>query len=234
MAEPAADEAMIEDVMVTAERTGADVGNFAVNYAIPGRTSVLNDSDEAVTLDIAAFNFDTTLVTQVVPRSSTQAFLAARFTHDEPVPLYGSDMRVFVDGVFVGMSFMPTALPRAEVLLPMGQDRRVEVRSESQGGEGGSSGFIGRRRSEVTDFVFEITNRRNRPTYVEVLDRIPVARNRDIDIEVGDDATPPDETDLDDQPGLMRWQKTLAAGEAWRIRHQYTVSYPGDRVLVGQ
>ena len=223
----------LEEIMVTGSRR-ANVGNFAVNYEIPGRTSVLNDTGEAITLDLASFEFNANLVTQVVPRESTQAFLAARFSYDQSVPLYASEMRVFVDGVFAGLSEMPDALPGSEILLPMGQDRRLEVRSESQGGEGGSSGFIGRNRTEMTDYMFEITNRRDRPSIVEVLDRIPVARNRDIEVEVPRTATPPDVTDLDDQPGLVQWQKSLAAGEVWRIRHQYTVTYPAKNILIRQ
>lgn len=223
----------VAEIVATGARR-VDAGNFAVNYDIPGRTSVANDSDEAVTLDLARFEFDAELITQVVPRSSTQAFLAARFTYDQAVPLYGGEMLVFVDGVFAGFSEMPTALPQSEVVLPMGQDRRVDVRSESQGGAGGSRGIINRRKTEVTDFVFEITNRRDGPSYVEVLDRIPVARNRDIKVEVPRTATPPDARDLDDRPGLVQWQRTLASGEVWRIRHQYTVTYPEKYVLIRQ
>ena len=223
----------VEEITVTGSRIrNVDTGNFAVNYQIPGLTSVSNESDDAVSLDLARFRFDSQLVTQVVPRESTQAFLIARFTYDQNVPLYRSEMRVFVDGAFAGLSEMPTALPQAEVALPMGQDRRVEVKAETQGGEGGTGGIIGRRKTEVTDYVFEVVNRRDKPSTVEVLDRIPVARNRDIDVEVPRTATPPDERDLDDQPGLFLWRNSVGAGEAWRIRHQYTVSYPERLILI--
>jgi hypothetical protein len=143
-------------------------------------------------------------------------------------------MRIYVDGAYVGIATMPTALPGAEVLLPMGQDRRVQVRVESQGGEGGERGLLGRTNTEVTDYVFEITNRRGTSAYVEVFDRIPVARDRAIDVEMGNDATEADASDIDDRPGLLRWQRSLAPGEDWRIRHQYSVSYPRDRELARQ
>lgn len=224
-----------EEIVVTGSRLNrrqVETGNFAVNYRIPGLSSVPNDSDDGVSLDLQRFSFATELVTQVVPRESTQAFLAARFTYDRNTPLYGSEMRVFVDGAFAGLSEMPTALPLAEVVLPMGQDRRVEVKAETQGGEGGTSGIIGRRKTEVTDYVFEITNRRDKPSLVEVLDRIPVARNRDIDVEVPRTATPPDERDMDDRPGLFLWRNSVGAGESWQIRHQYTVTYPQRFILI--
>ena len=226
--------APLEKIVTTGNRPVADVGNFAVNYDVPGRTSVSNASDDAVTVELARFDFDTSLVTQVVPRRNTQAFLAARFVYDQSQPLYGGEMAVFVDGVFSGVTEMPTALPQSEVVLPMGQDRRIEVRSESQGGRGGTDGFIGKRKTEATDFVFEITNRRNAASAVEVLDRYPVSRNRDVEVEVPKTATPPDERDMNDQPGLVMWKKELGPGESWRIQHQYTITYPAKFVLIRQ
>jgi uncharacterized protein (TIGR02231 family) len=220
----------LQEIVVTGSRVPrADVGNFAVNYDIPGRIDLSNDSDEGVTIDLASFSFDAELVTQVVPRESTQAFLAARFVYDRTLPLYGSAMTVFVDGAFAGNTEMPTALPQAEVVLPMGQDRRVEVSAQTQGGQDSRGGIINKRKTEATDYVFEITNRRAAPSYVEVMDRYPVARNKSVDVEVPRTATAPD--DLNDQPGLVLWKKTLGPGEVWRIRHQYDVSYPANMVL---
>jgi uncharacterized protein (TIGR02231 family) len=222
----------MEEIVVTGNTvTRAEVGGFAVSYDVPGRMTLTNDSDEGVTIDLASFNFVAELVTQVVPRESTQAFLAARFVYDKSLPLYGSEMTVFVDGAFAGNTTMPTALPQAELVLPMGQDRRIAVNAQTQGGEDRRDGIINKRKTEATDYVFEITNRRAAPSYVEVMDRYPVSRNKAVEIDVPRSATAPDERDINDQPGLILWKKTLGAGESWRIRHQYTVSYPADMVL---
>lgn len=140
-------------------------------------------------------------------------------------------MTVFVDGAFAGNTEMPTAMPQAEVVLPMGQDRRIEVNAQTQGGQDRRDGIISKRKTEATDYVFEITNRRTAPSYVEVMDLYPVSRNKAVEVEIPRTATEPDARDLNDQPGLILWKKTLAPGEIWRIRHQYTVSYPADQVL---
>lgn len=227
----AMDNSSLEEVVVTGSRVSVDVGNFAVNYVVPGRTTIENDSDDAVTVDLARYAFDTQLVTQVVPRESTQAFLAARFQYDQAEPLYGSSMTVFVDGSFVGNSDMPTALPQTEVLLPMGPDRRIEVKAQDLGGGDADKGIIRKRKTETTDFLFEINNRRQASTDIEILDRIPVARNKAIEVTVPDTASPVDNKDIDDEPGLVRWVKTLEANETWRVRHQYVVTYPADYIL---
>ena len=177
---------------------------------------------------------DTELVTRVVPRQSLDAFLTAQFTYGADVPLYASALQIYVDRVFVGESWMPTALPGQEMVLPMGQDRQVEFSLQDQGGEKGEGGFIGRTKTERTDLIFEVTNRRRSPTTVEVIDILPVAVNKDIDVTLGDDATPATESDFDDKRGVLVWRTTLSGGDTWRIRHEYEVEYPANKVLVRQ
>ena len=58
--------------------------------------------------------------------------------------------------------------------------------------------------------------------------------NERIEVEVPRSATRPDMEDLDDRPGVVAWRKELAAGERWRITHQYEVSYPRDARLAEQ
>lgn len=219
-------------VVVTArKRTAIDTGSFAASYGIPGRVSLSNESDETQRFDLARYNFNTQLVTQIVPRESTLAFLGARFTYENEEPLYSNGMQVFVDGTFVGTTTMPTALPGAEIVLPMGQDRRVEVRVVDRGGEVGDRGIVGRRNEETTSLLFEVTNRRRSATEVEVFDRYPVARNEDIKVEIPRDATEPSERDVDEEPGVIVWRRSLLGGESWQIDHRYTISYPKNRRL---
>ncbi len=225
----------LEEIIVTGVKMDAPrpkVGGFAVTYDMPGRSTITNDSEEAVTQDLASFNFETTLVTKVVPRESEQAFLTARFTYDQKLPLYSSNMTVFVDGVFAGNSTMPTALPQSEVELPMGQDRRIEVNAVALGDTSGDKGIVRKRRTEATDYIFTLTNRRATSSTVEVHDLYPVSRDKAINVEVPKTATAPTETDIDDEPGLILWRKELAPGDNWQIRHQYTVSYPADSRLI--
>jgi len=233
MAGPDSTLAMMAEVSAPDSRSRAQVSGFAVNYPVPGSVDISNDRDEPVSIDLAQFEFDAELITRVVPRQSTQAFLLAKFVYDQSLPLHGSTMTVYVDGVYVGQTQMPSALPQAEMELPMGRDRRVEVRVESQGGEKGRQGVISKRKSESTDYVFEIINRRATASLIEVMDLYPVPRDRDIEVSVPRSATPPDERNIDDRPGLVLWKKSLDAGETWRIRHQYEITYPAKSMLSG-
>jgi uncharacterized protein (TIGR02231 family) len=224
----------VEEIVVTGAQKSARVGNYAVSYDIPGRVSVSNEADEAQSFDISALETDVTLVTRVIPRNSEQAFLAARFMYERNEPLYSSELRVFVDGAFAGVTEMPTALPNTEVTVPMGMDRRVEVRALNQGTEMGRSGIVSRRQRETTNYLFEISNRRQSASLVEVLDLYPQARDRDIEVDIARNSTAPTESNVDQRPGVILWRKSLGANERWQIHHEYTVSWPAGKRLTRQ
>jgi len=220
----------LEEVVVTGA-PAPRIGNFAVTFDVPGRVTVSNEADEARSYDIGTLRSAVELVTRVRPRESRSAFLAARLDYDGDLPLYESPMRVYVDGAYAGRTSMPAIQPGATVTLPMGDDRRVEVRVTDRGRDRGEEGFVSRRRTETFSYLFEITNRRPAPSLVEIVDRWPVARNEDIEVEVGRGATAPDATGVDEKPGVVLWRRAVEPGETWAIEHSYTISYPADRVL---
>jgi len=206
-------------------------GTYASNFPIAGRISVTNNSSDAKTYDLEKYSFPTNLVTQIAPRRSTKAFLAARFTNSNKLPLQGNKMTVFVDGVLIGSTRMPTILPGEEASLPMGQDRRVQIIVSDQGGKGGNSGVISKQRSDVTDLIYEITNRRSAETTIEVKDAYPVSRDKAIKVEVNKKATEPDEKNFEDKAGVIVWRKILQPSETWKINQAYKISYPSKRTI---
>lgn len=220
----------IEEVIVSATRI--ERGRYAVGYHAPERTNISNNADQSQTVPLAEYRYDVDLITRVTPRLDAQAYLTARFTHDSTTPLYSGSLRVIVDGAYMGLSELPDLLPKTGAVLPMGPDRRVEVRVTDQGGSRGRDGLLSTRNTILTDYLFEIVNRHTRTTRVEVIDYYPVARNERITVSVPGDATTPDKTDLEDRPGVITWQKELNAGETWRILHQYEISYPKDTNII--
>ena len=220
----------VEEIIVTA--TGVEQGRYAVRYHAPERTNISNNADQSQTVPLAEYRYDVDLVTRVTPRMDVQAYLTVRFTHDSATPLYPGSMSVIVDGAYMGLAELPELLPKTVAMLPMGPDRRVEVRVTDQGGSRGREGLLSTRNTVLTEYLFEIVNRHTRSTRVEVVDYYPVARNERITVSVPGNATPPDETDLEDRPGVIVWHKELNAGETWRILHQYEVSHPRDTYII--
>ena len=217
----------VEAVMIAPEVT-----SYGVTYEVPGRVTIANDADDAQRFDLERLAFKADLVTRVVPAQTAAGFLVASFTYDQQAPLAASRMRAYLDGDYVGEAALPAARQGAELELPLGQNRRVEVIVEDQGGLDGESGIISKRREEAFDYLYRILNRGGDAVPIEVMDQLPVARNEAISVTVPRTATRPTEQDVDDRPGIMKWVKTLDSGDEWEIRHQYTISYPADERLM--
>ena len=154
----AAEPSMVEEMVVTAQEARAAgitdfefrkasapppvrVGRFATSYDVPGRVDVANRRDQEQTFDLTTQSFDVDLISRVIPSRSSQAFLVARLDYDSDVPLGASRMNIFVDGVYAGAAQLPALMPGAEnIRIPLGQDRRIEVRVADQGAAKGESG----------------------------------------------------------------------------------------------
>ncbi len=191
--------------------------------------SVDNNNSEHGIVGLGTYEFnDVNVTTTVIPRHDDLGYLAAQFTFDGQFPLPGGDMRCFVDGSYVGKVFVSAINPNEDVSLPLGRDDMIEVTLESQGGTKGREGFFRNRKVEETHFLVTIQNHRSTPSSIEVLDYYPVSRHEDVEVEVHDDATPPDKKDVDDRPGRLAWIKSVGPNETWKITQRYSVSYPRD------
>ena len=241
-------EAQIEEVIVTASRKSKvassvlsvsdmgiefdlaevvpDMTDFTLSYPIPGKTSVLNDADDEQIFKISDLKLDVQLVTQAVPSITTDAFLAARTKYNSQLPLLGGNMRIYVDGTYMGNTHLKTTLPGEEITLPMGPDQRVDVKIADQGGQGGKRGITGKRRTEISDHIYTLTNRHSRAIELEVLDVLPISRNKQLVVGELKQATPPTEEDTDGKRGVILWKQSLPPGDAWQIRHGYSLTYP--------
>ncbi|MEM7077375.1 MAG: mucoidy inhibitor MuiA family protein [Pseudomonadota bacterium] len=228
---PVAD-ASIEEIVVTGTRV--ETTPFNVTYRVPGRVTVSNESDEGTPFDLQSHRLAARLVTRVVPEHSEHAFLLARVDYAAEAPLPAADMLVFLDGAYVGETLMPGLQMGASADLPFGQDRRIDVEIRDLGGEDGEDGIISRRRVEVTQERFAITNRRAATTTVEVLARYPVSQNERVRVEVLSGATQPSEEDYDDRKGVVLWRKDLAPSAQWQIDYRYEISYPKEEVLLNR
>lgn len=191
--------------------------------------SVDNNNSEHGIVGLGTYEFnDVKVTTTVIPRHDDLGYLAAQFTFEGQFPLPGGDMRCFVDGSYVGKVFVSAINPDEDVSLPLGRDDMIEVTLETQGGTKGREGFFRNRKVEETHFLVSIQNHRSTASSIEVLDYYPVSRHEDVEVEVHDDATPPDKKDVDDRPGRLAWIKSVGPNETWKITQRYSVSYPRD------
>ena len=203
---------------------------YLVNFEIPGRVSISADRQPQI-LPIDQRDGEVVLVTRAVPEVDSNAYLEARFTLDSTEPLQAGTMQFYRDGAFIGRRPVPTFLPQEEINLPFGQDERVLVEVFPEQEESRDGGTFRRTAVEDRRVRYQLTSFHGQAIDLEVLARIPVAQNEDIEVEINDQATPFAEQDIEGNRGVLMWQLRAQPAEPIEIRHYYSIRYPEDERL---
>ena len=203
---------------------------YLVNFEIPGRVSIAADRQPQI-LPIDQREGEVVLVTRAVPEADTNAYLEARFTLESAEPLQAGVMQFYRDGAFIGRRPVPSFQPQDEINLPFGQDERVRVEVFPEQEESRDGGTFRRTAVEDRRVRYQVTSFHSRPIELEVLGRIPVAQNEDIEVEFSDEATRFDEEDVEGNRGVLMWKRSAQPSVPIEIRHYYSIRYPQDERL---
>jgi uncharacterized protein (TIGR02231 family) len=227
---------------VTAEDIGAFPGeapsttaevfatDFVADYRIPGRVSVNADRQPRVyPINEAELGVD--LVARAILPADRAAYLEAKLNYRGDVPIDAGEVQLYRDDAFVGIGALPLVLPGADVRIPFGQDDRIRIVVRDEREDSGTTGVISKERVEQHKRRFEVTSFHAGALPIEIIDRIPVASEDDIKVEVLKGATAPTTKDFDGHAGVYLWRLTGEPRKTETIRHYYSVRFPRNRKL---
>ncbi len=202
---------------------------LAARLDIPGRVSLVSGAPARRVLAAHA-DLESTLEYQAAPRQSSSVFLAARFRNTNPFPLLAGPAALFVGTDYVGTTSVSQTGIEEEVLLPFGIDSGVTIDRTLASRDVQQRGG----RVETTlRWQLRLTNHRQRPIEITVLDQLPVSRTAGLTVAIvpgSRAAEPHHEADL---PGVLRWRVRADAAETERWSFGYTVSAPRNREVAG-
>jgi uncharacterized protein (TIGR02231 family) len=203
--------------------------DFVADYRIPGRVSVNADrqprvypiTDDALAVD---------LVARAILPADRAAYLEAKLNYQGEVPIDAGDVQLYRDDAFVGIGALPLVLPGADVRIPFGQDDRIRIVVRDEREDSGNTALT-KDRVEQHKRRFEVTSFHANALPIEVIDRVPVASEDDIKVEVLKGATAPTSRDFDGHAGVFLWRLTGEPRRTETIRHYYSVRFPRNRQL---
>ena len=204
--------------------------DFVADYRIPGRVSVAADRQPRL-YPINDDHLNVDLVARANLAVDRVAYLEAKFTYQNDVPIDAGEVQLFRDDAFVGMGALPVVLPGSEVRIPFGQDQRIRIVVHDESEESGNVGIINRDQVNQRKRRFEVTSFHALALPIEVIDRVPVARDDGIRIEILKGATQPTVTDLNGQAGVCLWRLAGEPRKTEIIRHYYSVKFPQSKTL---
>lgn len=215
------------------EQAQIETGGFVSEYKIAGPSTVNADGTESKLL-IGTHDTKNRLEVQVKPQLSNDAFLVSHATLQGEAPVLPGQVNIFRDGSYIGQSYLPLLRPNDEQQLAFGIDDNIEVERNILKDERSEAGVISKDHVLERVFLTRVKNLHNKPMDIAVLETIPVARDKKINVEILSESTTPGYGEnTDDINGLLKWSYTAGPSEEKKIGLGWRVSWPKDQNLRG-
>jgi hypothetical protein len=171
-----------------------------------------------------------------VPRESAEVYREVEIQNPFDAPLLAGPVEVFIDGALLTQSSVGHVDRGGSLLLGLGVEDRLRVARNARVDEA-TAGLLGGSTAVEHAISIELASALGREVEVAVIDRIPIADDKDIDIKTlyvrpAAEAYTQAERGSPVRKGL-RWQVTVPPGGKTRIELGYKVVLPSKSEIVG-
>jgi uncharacterized protein (TIGR02231 family) len=202
-----------------------EVAGFQANYKIETRVSVDN-SGQSKKVRITSGMQEAKLEAVAVPRLDPAAYLTAKFNLKGAAPQLPGTVNLYLEGTYVGQGFLPLLNPGEEAKLGFGVDDQIKVTRKEVKRLSGEEGILTTSNVEERSWDIEIENLHDIAMDVTVLDRVPFASQKDIEITEIPGMTKPTTRDLEKKRGVHAWTQTLDPKAKGEIKTGYRITWP--------
>jgi len=213
----------------------ASRGLFDVAYTATG-TSDVPSSGRPHRVTIAAAEAPASARFVTVPREAPEVYRRADVTNPFGVPLLTGPVEVLIDGALVALTRLSYTDRGGQISIGLGVEDRVKVARNSRIEEG-SAGLLGGSTTVEHTVTTDLSSSLGRAIKVDVLDRLPVSDDKDVDVKLlVSQPSPVAYTQADlGQPvrKAFKWELDVPAGGKARAEWRYRVTLPSKMEIVG-
>ena len=224
-ASPMAAMAPMSDVAI-------DRAAFDVVYRLEGPQTIAADGS-LQQVRITRESLPAELVWRSVPAADERAWLTASSSYAGTAPILPGPVFLYRDGQAIGQGHLGGLQPGEELELGFGADPAVAIERRLLTDQRAQSGLIGTTRRHERRYAIEATNRRPSPVSLEIVERLPVARDSRITVELGQGTTPPTTMEHDGDQGVLAWQIELEHEASTTVTFAYAIRHPADLDVTG-
>ena len=173
-------------------------------------------------VDIKEVNLPAFYQYAVAPKLDKDAFLTAFLTDWEQYNLVEGEANLYFEGTFLGKTLLKTNSTDDTLKISLGRDKNVVV-TRTKLKEFNKNKFLSSKRIETRAFEISIKNKKSTPLSIVIEDQIPIAVDKQIDVEheaVG--------AIVDKLKGRLTWKIELKSLEDRKLKFSYTVKHPAD------
>ncbi len=175
-------------------------------------------------------HFDADLIYTSIPKNVQSVFLKAKTKNSSPYQFLPGSIKNFVDGSFVGKSWLKNTAPGQEMEMGLGLDESVKVKRKLIKKEGGEGGIFNQTAKQRYIFEVSLENFKDVSIQVELKDQLPLSYQEEIKVQINQINPEPNKTD---KQNFLTWKINLAPKEKKTITLDFQVEYPEGKTVRG-
>lgn len=231
-----------EDVNIRGSRAKADLGRAGddapeepvsdnsdsepINFDLQKLQDILADGkDNIITVEErdvpAGYEYHS------VPKLEAAVFLLAKITDYGKYNLLPGTANLFFQDTYVGQAWVNPQVTADTLLLSLGRDEQITIKRVQPQDFTERKKIFGSTIKETYTYEIAIKNNKSVPVTVDLLDQIPVSRQKEIEVELEDKGGAKYSADF----GKLEWQIQVPAGQTKKIRFTYSVKYPKGKAV---
>ncbi len=210
---------------------GAEVatGLTSATFIIPFKANIPSDNTpHKVAVTTIPLTGDFAYLT--IPKLNEQAFLQAKVSNKSEYPILAGSANLYLDGIFIGRSYLKAVMPNEEFDLSLGSDENILVERKLIKKFNETTGLISTKAKVTYEYLITIENKRSTVEKIVLQDQIPSSANEEIIVKL---ITPPEEDIEIDEEKTLTWNLILRPGEKREIPLTLSVEYPKDWNISG-
>jgi hypothetical protein len=204
----------------------ADEENFSETYDVKGEQTVLNNT-KAQVMEYKTQNIPAVYEYHSVPKIDPSVFLLAKITDYGKYNLVNGNANIFYKDTYIGQSYIDTKNTGDTLLLSLGRDEDISVKRLKPTDLKSEKKFFNDSRKERLGFEITVKNNKSMPIEIEILDQIPVSRNKEIVVTLDEKGG----ADYNETYGKLSWKLNIPERKNKTIRFEYTVKSPKSKVV---
>jgi uncharacterized protein (TIGR02231 family) len=225
-AQPAMDADGVTDALATA--SGDEAMEVAAIFDVALSQSIPSDGEEHI-VRVQESDMKAVYEYHSVPKVDPAAFLLAKVTDYGQYHLLPGVASIFYQDTYVGQSMIDPRTVGDTLLLSLGRDEAITIKRTKPVDVKSEKKIIGDTKKEVIEYEITIKNNKRAPISIEILDQVPISRQKDIAVEV--DEKKLSNAEYNSTYGKLLWKVTLEGNSSKKIRFGYTLKYPKNQTV---
>ncbi|MFO7659190.1 MAG: DUF4139 domain-containing protein [Bacteroidales bacterium] len=202
-------------------------GLMATEYAIENKQSIPSDSKEHL-VAVKEFEVKAEYTYHAVPKLSDGVFLLAKIADFGNLGLLPGQANLFNEGMYVGQSEINPFTTADTMMVSLGRDERITIKRTVLK-DLTARQTIGSNIKEAKGFELLVKNNKNIPVEIEILDNIPMSKNKEIEVNLENEGG----ANYMKEYGRLLWRVNLKSAESKKINYSFSVKYPKDKTISG-